>query len=44
MKGCPLAGRCPYATARCHEERPQLREVEEGHQVACFLMEQGKQN
>ena len=40
MKGCPLAGRCPYATARCHEERPQLREVEEGHQVACFLMDQ----
>lgn len=39
MKGCPLAGRCPYATARCHEERPQLKEVDPGHQVACFLME-----
>ena len=39
MKGCPLAGRCPYATARCQEERPQLKEVDPGHQVACFLME-----
>lgn len=35
--GCPLAGRCPNATERCHRERPALVEVEENHKVACFL-------
>ncbi len=34
--GCPLAGRCPYATERCRAERPALEEVEPGHRVACF--------
>ena len=35
--GCPLAGRCPNATERCHRERPALVEVEDNHKVACFL-------
>ena len=35
--GCPLANRCPRATERCHSERPVLAEVENHHQVACFL-------
>ena len=35
--GCPLANRCPKATERCHNERPVLAEVENHHQVACFL-------
>ena len=35
--GCPLAGRCPNATERCHHERPALMEVEDNHRVACFL-------
>lgn len=37
--GCPLASRCPRATERCKAEVPQLRELENGHQVACFLYE-----
>ncbi|MGN1368151.1 MAG: ABC transporter ATP-binding protein [Aristaeellaceae bacterium] len=32
--GCPFAPRCPYATSRCREETPQLRDVG-GRQVAC---------
>lgn len=35
--GCPLAGRCPNATERCHRERPALKEVGPNHLVACFL-------
>lgn len=32
--GCPFRLRCPYATARCAEEKPQLREVN-GRMVSC---------
>ena len=32
--GCPFGPRCPYATARCREERPALRDFG-GRQVAC---------
>ncbi|MCI6604040.1 MAG: ATP-binding cassette domain-containing protein [Clostridiales bacterium] len=38
-KGCPFESRCRYAIPRCKIERPQLKELEEGHQVACFLYE-----
>jgi oligopeptide/dipeptide ABC transporter ATP-binding protein len=34
-KGCPFNTRCPLATSRCMEERPEWREVEENHLVAC---------
>ena len=35
--GCPLAGRCPNCMERCTREIPSLRDVGDGHQVACFL-------
>ena len=35
--GCPLASRCQHCTERCRQERPQLREVDKRHTVACFL-------
>ena len=38
-KACRFAGRCLYATERCHREEPELREIAPGHQVACFLQE-----
>lgn len=38
-KGCPFHTRCPYATDKCKEEAPQLREVESGRFVACHLTE-----
>lgn len=34
-QGCPFAGRCRYATDKCRQEKPQLKEVLPGHYVAC---------
>jgi peptide/nickel transport system ATP-binding protein len=36
--GCHFAPRCPFAEERCHQEKPQLREVKDGHQVSCHLV------
>lgn len=36
---CRFAERCQYATERCFKEIPKLREVKQGHRVACHLME-----
>jgi oligopeptide/dipeptide ABC transporter ATP-binding protein len=35
--GCRFHTRCPYAFARCSEEKPQWREIKDGHRVACHL-------
>lgn len=35
--GCLFHPRCPFAGERCRRERPSLREVADGHQVACHL-------
>ncbi|TVY08542.1 ABC transporter ATP-binding protein [Paenibacillus cremeus] len=35
--GCAFHTRCPLATDRCKTERPQLKPVGAGHQVACHL-------
>jgi len=37
--GCVFSTRCPYVVARCHVERPLLRELG-GRQVACHEAEQ----
>ncbi|WP_459849035.1 ABC transporter ATP-binding protein [Fusibacter bizertensis] len=36
-KVCRFANRCEYATEKCHTEEPELIEISEGHQVACWL-------
>ena len=33
--GCRFAGRCQFASDQCHAEKPALREMADGHSVAC---------
>lgn len=35
--GCRFASRCKYATERCKNETPALKEIESKHFVACHL-------
>ena len=41
-RGCRFAPRCPHATKRCHEEKPEFYDAGSGHQVACFHCEGGR--
>ncbi len=36
-KGCRFSTRCPEVMERCKEELPELKEVEHGHKVRCWL-------
>lgn len=36
-KGCRFHPRCIYAFNRCGKDEPMLKEVENGHWVACFM-------
>ena len=40
--GCVFHGRCPHANARCAAENPQLLSLEDGRQVACHGVEEGR--
>ena len=35
-EGCYFNPRCPYATEKCREAHPELREVSEGHFARCL--------
>lgn len=35
--GCPFFERCPKATKRCQEEKPELEEMKKNHFIACHL-------
>ncbi len=37
--GCPFHDRCPQASDRCRKEVPALKNLGNGHEVACFLYE-----
>ena len=41
-KGCRFCTRCPKATEKCKAEIPNLKEVKEGHMVACHYVETKK--
>ena len=36
--GCRFCTRCPYATDRCREERPEFREIQPGHFARCHIL------
>ena len=40
-KGCKFAPRCKYATDKCRESEPELKDVEPGHPIRCFYPEKG---
>lgn len=42
QKGCRFCTRCPKATEKCKAEIPNLKEVKEGHMVACHYVETKK--
>lgn len=35
--GCPFCTRCPYATDRCREEKPEVSYINTEHRVYCHL-------
>ncbi len=39
IPGCKFFERCPSASARCRENRPALRKVQEDHFARCWLVE-----
>ncbi|UCD77766.1 MAG: ABC transporter ATP-binding protein [Desulfobacterales bacterium] len=36
--GCPFNPRCPQVDGICRQEKPTLREVADGHRVACWMV------
>ncbi|MGG1675480.1 ABC transporter ATP-binding protein [Neobacillus sp. NRS-1170] len=38
-QGCRFHARCPHATKRCQQEQPGLEQIQEGHKVRCWLIE-----
>ncbi len=38
--GCPFQTRCEHCTDICRRERPALKKVGEGHEVACHLFKE----
>jgi peptide/nickel transport system ATP-binding protein len=40
--GCTFHPRCPLANERCKAERPLLRRLDDGAQVACHAVEEGR--
>ncbi len=35
--GCRFAPRCPWVQAVCREKTPEMREIEESHEAACWM-------
>lgn len=39
-KGCRFASRCKHVMEKCHEENPNLVEINSQHKVRCYLYEE----
>ena len=39
FKGCVFHTRCPYATDKCRQCAPEMKEVKPGHRVACHCID-----
>ena len=37
--GCPFQSRCAFAVSACREVKPELREIGNGHKVACHIVQ-----
>jgi len=37
IPGCPFEPRCPHAMPVCRQQQPLLRDLQPGHQAACWL-------
>ena len=37
-KGCRFCTRCPHATDKCRQERPEFREITPGHFARCHIL------
>jgi peptide/nickel transport system ATP-binding protein len=35
-EGCRFAPRCPFASERCHHERPPIIQIDADHWSRCF--------
>lgn len=42
--GCPFCARCEYAMRICKDHCPQLENLEQYHQVACWLKRKNEEN
>ncbi len=42
IKGCAFAARCEKAQQKCKEQRPELSEVKQDWNVACFYPQEGE--
>jgi oligopeptide/dipeptide ABC transporter ATP-binding protein len=40
IPGCAFSPRCPRAMSICNEQQPQLRDMQSGHLVSCWLYDQ----
>lgn len=40
--GCPFHPRCPYAADICRKEPPELKDMGNGHYVACYYIEKNR--
>ncbi len=40
-QGCKFHPRCEFATEKCKSKMPEMVDIDNNHQVACFLFEKG---